>query len=126
MRTYSLRADYEIIFAEFVFIESFIKDCFLTILSAEKVIMWVLLFIELLMIALFILMGWAIKKKQAYWIISCFNTRPKEEQEQLIEKGLPQKTGTLMYVIGFGMLILLPLLLTPFKYAMEAPFTFSS
>lgn len=86
--------------------------------------MWVLLMIELLLIALFILMGWAIKKKKVYWIISGFNTRPKDEQEKLIEKGLPQKTGTLMYIIGFGMLCLLPLLFTPFKYAMEVQFGF--
>lgn len=86
--------------------------------------MWVLLIIELLIIALFILMGWAIKKKKAYWLISSFNTRSKEEQEQLIQNGLPQKTGTLMYIIGFGMLLLLPLLFTPFKYAMEVQFGF--
>lgn len=86
--------------------------------------MWVLFIVELLIIALFLLMGWAIKKKQAYWLISGFNTRPEKEQRQLIENGLPQKTGTLMYITGIGMIILLPLLFTPFKYAMELQFGF--
>lgn len=84
--------------------------------------MWILFIIELIMIAVFILIGWAIKKKKAYWLISGFSSRSKEEQEELIKNGLPQKTGTLMYIIGIEMLILLPLIFTPFKYVMEIQF----
>lgn len=86
--------------------------------------MRILIFIDLLIIALFFLFGWAIVKKKMYSLISGFNTHSPEEQEQLIKNGLPQKTGKLLIFIGIGMLILLPLSFTPIKHAMEIQWGF--
>ncbi|WP_053365022.1 DUF3784 domain-containing protein [Bacillus sp. FJAT-27245] len=72
---------------------------------------------------LLLLLGWAVRKG-AYWLISGFAFRPKEEQEQLIENGLPQKAGTLLMATGAGMILLLPLLFTPFPYAIEVAISF--
>ena len=64
------------------------------------------------------------KEKGGYGLISGFANRPKEEQEQLISNGYPQKMGGLLIVTAIGMIILLPLMFTSFKYVMEVQFGF--
>ncbi|WP_248892849.1 DUF3784 domain-containing protein [Bacillus methanolicus] len=86
--------------------------------------MWFLIGIQLFVALLLFLFGWAIRKKKAYWLISGFATRSEEEQQQLIKNGYPQKTGALLIATAVGMIILLPLNFTPFKYAMEVQFGF--
>lgn len=86
--------------------------------------MWGFLILHISVILLFLLLGWAIRKKEGYWLISGFANRPKEEQEQLISNGYPQKMGGLLTVTALGMLILLPLVFTSFKYATEVQFGF--
>jgi hypothetical protein len=86
--------------------------------------MWSLFVIEIFMILLFFLLGWGIKTKKAYWLISGFATRPEEEQQELIKNGFLQKTGKLLMTTAVGMFILLPLLFTPFKFTMEVQFGF--
>lgn len=79
---------------------------------------------ELFVVILFFILGWAIQKNDAYWLISGFASRTKEEQELLITNGLPQKTGKLLIATSVGLLLLLPLAFTPFKYAIEVQFGF--
>lgn len=86
--------------------------------------MWVLIGVQLFTIGLFFLLGWAIRSKKAYSLISGFATRSPEEQQQLIENGFPQKTGALLQITAVGMLLLLPLVFTGFKFAMEFEFGF--
>ena len=86
--------------------------------------MWFLFGIQLLLVLLFFLIGWVLRYKKAYWLISGFATRPKEEQQQLIENGYPQKIGTLMISTAIAMLVLLPLIFTPFRYTIEIQFGF--
>lgn len=86
--------------------------------------MWGLVITQLIMIFIFGLLGWAIRFKKAYWLISGFTSRPKEEQQQLIVNRYPQKTGSLLITAAGLMLLLLPLVFTPFKFAMEVQFGF--
>lgn len=86
--------------------------------------MVLLIAIELFVVILFFILGWAIQKKEAYWLISGFATRNKEEQALLITNGLPQRTGKLLIATSFGLLLLLPLAFTSFKYAIEVQFGF--
>jgi hypothetical protein len=86
--------------------------------------MWGMAAVQLFIILLFLLFAWAIRRKKAYWLISGFSTRPKEEQQKLIENGMPQKAGTLLLFTAVGMLMLLPLVFTPFPFAMEVQFGF--
>ena len=86
--------------------------------------MWILLGVQILLIFVFLLIGWVLRYKHAYWLISGYTTRPKEEQQQLIENGYPQKTGTLMIYTAIGMLVLLPLSFTSFTYTIEVQFGF--
>jgi uncharacterized membrane protein SirB2 len=86
--------------------------------------MWGLLAVHISVILLFLILGWAVRKKEGYWLISGFASRPKEEQEELIGYGYPQKVGSLLIVTAIGMLILFPLMFTSFKYAMEVQFGF--
>lgn len=81
--------------------------------------MWLLFFIQLMVVLIFLLIGWGIVKKEAYGLISSFRSRPKEEQEELIQNGYPQRTGKLLIGTALTLLVLLPLLFTPFPYAME-------
>ncbi|MDQ0271478.1 putative membrane protein SirB2 [Cytobacillus purgationiresistens] len=80
--------------------------------------------IELFIALLFIIMGWIVRFKKVYGLISGFNNRPEEEQKQLIENGYPQKTGSLLLITGIGMIVLLPLNLASFTYATEMVFGF--
>ncbi|WP_419886935.1 DUF3784 domain-containing protein [Neobacillus niacini] len=86
--------------------------------------MWGLLAIHIVIILVFLILGWAVRKKEAYWLISGFASRPVEEQEELIRSGYPRKISSLLIITAFGMLILLPLMFTTFKYAMEVQFGF--
>lgn len=86
--------------------------------------MWFLLSIQLFIICLFYFLGWAIRSKKAYWLISGFATRKKEEQQQLIENGLPQKTGSLLMGTAVGMIFLLPLHFMNITYVIEIQFGF--
>lgn len=80
--------------------------------------------IQLFMIVLFVFFGWAIVKKEWYWLISNFNGKSKDEQEQLIKNGYPQRVGKLMLATATGMFILLPLSFTSFLYTIEVQFGF--
>ncbi|WP_147535624.1 DUF3784 domain-containing protein [Bacillus marasmi] len=86
--------------------------------------MWIFLTVQLFTISLFLILGWAIRNKKAYSLISGFATRPEEEQQQLIDNGYPQKTGAMLQLTAIGMLLLLPLAFTKFKFAMEFEFGF--
>lgn len=81
--------------------------------------MLILFLIQLMVVLIFLLIGWAIVKKEAYGLISNFRSRPKEEQEELIHNGYPQKTGKLLIGTAIVLLIMLPLLFTSFPYAIE-------
>jgi uncharacterized membrane protein SirB2 len=83
-----------------------------------------LLAVHIIIILLFLILGWAVRKKEGYWLISGFASRPKEEQEELIRIGYPQKIGSLLIITAIGMLILLPLMFTSYTYAMEVQFGF--
>jgi len=80
--------------------------------------------IQVFVIGLFFLLGWAICYKEQYGLLSGFNGRSEEEQKQLIENGFPQKTGLLLIWTAVGMLILLPLVFTSFPYAIEVQYGF--
>lgn len=86
--------------------------------------MWGLLGVQAGVILLFLILGWVIRKKEGYWLISGFASRSKEEQEKLINNGYPQKVGGLLILTAVGMLVLLPLMFTSFKYATEVQFGF--
>jgi hypothetical protein len=81
--------------------------------------MWVLFFIQFTVVLIFLVIGWAILKKEAYGLISSFRSRPKSDQKELIRIGYPQKTGKMLLVTGFVLLASLPLLLTSIPYAIE-------
>jgi hypothetical protein len=86
--------------------------------------MMILIGIQLFVIALFLLLGWLIRYKKQYGLISGFISRPEKEQEELVRNGYPQKTGSLLIFTALGMLILLPLVFTSFTYTMEVQFGF--
>ncbi|MGR3764515.1 DUF3784 domain-containing protein [Rossellomorea sp. NS-SX7] len=86
--------------------------------------MAILIGIQLFVIALFSLLGWAIRNKKMYCLISGFDARSEDEKAELIKNGYPQKTGSLLIMTAAGMLILLPLVFTPFTYTMEVQFGF--
>ena len=81
-----------------------------------------LIVIEIIIILIFALLGWAIRFKKAYSLISGFASRPEEEQQQLIKNGFPQKMGTLLLSTAGAMLLLLPLGFTSFKFVYEVQF----
>lgn len=84
--------------------------------------MGILIGIQLFIIVLLVVMGWLIRYKKMYGIISGFSARTDEEQQILIENGYPQKTGMLLFITGLGMLILMPLSFTAFSYIIEVQF----
>ncbi|WP_226677859.1 DUF3784 domain-containing protein [Mesobacillus jeotgali] len=86
--------------------------------------MWFLLGIQLFLICLFFIFGWAIVKKEWYWLISNFNGNTKDEQQQLIKNGYPQRVGKLMLATAAGMALLLPLSFTSFQFSLEVQFGF--
>jgi hypothetical protein len=86
--------------------------------------MWGLLAVHSIVILLFLILGWAVRRKEGYWLISGFASRPKEEQEELIRNGYPERMGGLLIITAIGMLLLLPLMFTSFKYAIEVQFGF--
>lgn len=86
--------------------------------------MWGLFAVHISVIVVFLILGWVVRKKKGYWLISGFSSRPKEEQEELIRNGYPQRIGGLLIITAIGMLIFLPLMFTSFKYAMEVQFGF--
>ncbi|WP_342431859.1 DUF3784 domain-containing protein [Neobacillus sp. FSL H8-0543] len=79
---------------------------------------------QLIVAIVFLLLGWVIRKKKMYSLISGFATRPKEEQEQLVKNGYPQKAASLLMATAIGMIVLLPLSFTSFIYATEVQFGF--
>jgi hypothetical protein len=86
--------------------------------------MWGLLAVHSIVIILFLILGWTVRRKEGYWLISGFASRLKEEQEELIRNGYPQKMGGLLIITAIGMLLLLPLMFTSFRYTMEVQFGF--
>ena len=83
-----------------------------------------IIIIQLIIALLFFILGFAIRKKKAYWLISGFNNRSEDEKQQLIQNGYPQKTGLWLILIAIGMIILLPLSFTPFPFRFEIQFGF--
>ena len=86
--------------------------------------MWVHIVVQLFVVVLFFILGWAIRFKHQYMLISGFNNRSEEEQKILIENGYPQKTGNLLIMTAVGMLILFPLVFTSFPYIIEVQYGF--
>ena len=86
--------------------------------------MWVHIVVQLFVIVLFFILGWAIRFKHQYMLISGFNNRSEDEQTILIENGYPQKTGNLLIMTAVGMLILFPLVFTSFPYSIEVQYGF--
>lgn len=86
--------------------------------------MWFMIGVQLFLIFIFLLFGWAIVNVEAYWLISNFNGRSEDDQKELIENGFPQRVGKLMLAIAAGMAILLPLSFTSFNYSLEIQFGF--
>ena len=86
--------------------------------------MWFLVGVQLFVIILFGILGWAILKKEAYSLISNFRGRSEVEQRELIENGYPQRAGKLLVATAGGMIILLPLAFTSFDYTIEIQFGF--
>ncbi|QWC21013.1 DUF3784 domain-containing protein [Bacillus haikouensis] len=86
--------------------------------------MMLLIGIQLFIIALFSVLGWAIRYKKVYELISGFAGRSEEEKAELIRNGYPQKNGTLLLLTATGMLLLLPLSFTSFTFTMEVQFGF--
>lgn len=86
--------------------------------------MWIHIVVQLMVICLFFLLGWAIRFKQQYMLISGFNNRSEEEQKVLIENRYPQKTGNLLIITAVGMLIFFPLVFTSFPYVVEIQYGF--
>ena len=86
--------------------------------------MWVHIIVQLFVIVLFFILGWAVRFKGQYMLISGFNNRSEEEQKILIDNGYPQKTGNLLIMTAVGMLILFPLVFTSFPYIIEVQYGF--
>jgi hypothetical protein len=86
--------------------------------------MWFMVGIQLFIIGIFLLLGWGIVWKKAYWLLSNFNGRTSDEKQQLIEIGYPQRAGKLFLATAGGILLLLPLTFTSFKFSMEIQFGF--
>ena len=86
--------------------------------------MWVLIATQIFVAIVFLLFGWIIRSKKVYSLISGFASRPKEEQEQLVKNGYPQKVAGLLMVTAIGMIVLLPLSFTNYTYATEVQFGF--
>jgi Domain of unknown function (DUF3784) len=86
--------------------------------------MWIQMVVQLFVIILFSFLGWAITVKKKYGLLSGFQGRSKEDQRRLIENGYPQKSGFLLILTALGMLILFPLVFTPFPYTIEVQFGF--
>ena len=82
--------------------------------------MWIIMVVQLFIIILFSFLGWAIMVKKKYGLLSGFQGRSKDDQRRLIENGYPQKSGFLLILTALGMLILFPLVFTPFPYTMNA------
>lgn len=51
--------------------------------------MSVLMIVHLGITFLLLLLGWSIRHRKAYWLISGFNSRSDAEQRQLIQNGYP-------------------------------------
>lgn len=79
---------------------------------------------QVLLIALFALFAYIILKRRSYMFISGFATRSGEEQQQLIENGYPQGVGRMFLIIASGLLLLMPLGLTGFRYTFEVQMAF--
>ncbi|WP_338469503.1 DUF3784 domain-containing protein [Niallia sp. XMNu-256] len=86
--------------------------------------MWIHIFVQLMVIGLFFLLGWVIRFKEQYMLLSGFNNRPEAEQKELIERGYPQKAGSLLIYTAVGMLLLFPLIFTSFPYVVEVQYGF--
>ncbi|KZE37004.1 hypothetical protein AV656_10490 [Bhargavaea cecembensis] len=76
------------------------------------------------LIILFSLFAYLILKRRSYLFISGFATRPEEEQQQLIDNGYPQGVGRMFLMIAAGLLLLMPLGLTGFRYTFEVQMAF--
>lgn len=88
-------------------------------LTERNVHMPLIFWTQLFLIGLFAFFAYLILNRRAYLFISGFATRPEKEQEQLIENGYPQGVGRLFLIIAAGLLLLMPLGMTGFRYTFE-------
>lgn len=81
--------------------------------------MFALIIIQLFMILLFFLLGYLIVKKEAYFLLSGFSAKTKEDQQILIQNGYPQAAGKALINSGFILLGGLGLYLLRIPYMIE-------
>lgn len=74
---------------------------------------------QIILIGIFGLLGWVIRYKKMYSLISGFDSRPEEEKKQLIANGFPQKIGSLLLTTAGILLLLLPLNFTSYTFRFE-------
>ena len=86
--------------------------------------MSVIIIIQIIIALLFFILGWAIRKKKAYWLISGFNNRSEDEKQQLIDNAYPQRMGLWLILTAIGIIILLPLSFTALSFTFEIQFGF--
>ena len=79
----------------------------------------------IIMVIIFGLLGWAIRYKEAYFLLSGFATMTEAEQKEFLENRYPQKVGSMLIITAVGTLLLLPLLFTSFPYAAEIIFGYT-
>ncbi|MFV8829799.1 DUF3784 domain-containing protein [Alkalihalobacterium sp. APHAB7] len=75
--------------------------------------------IQLFMILLFFLLGYLIVKREAYFLLSGFSAKSKEDQQILIQNGYPQAAGRALINSGFILLGGLALYLMRIPYMVE-------
>ena len=80
--------------------------------------------IQTIISLLFFILGWAIRTKKAYWLISGFKNRSADERQQLIDNGYPQKAGLWLILTAIGIVLLLPLSFTSLSFTFEIQFGF--
>lgn len=60
-----------------------------------------IIYIQILIIILFSIFTYLILKKKVYSLVSGFNMKSDEEQQQLIKKGYPQAVGRGMLYVAY-------------------------
>ncbi|MDZ5474104.1 DUF3784 domain-containing protein [Bacillus sp. 31A1R] len=83
-----------------------------------------LLAINIFISVLFIALAYLIEKKKIYDLLSNFNNRSKEEQQELIQNGYPQRVGKMLKYIGIVLLLLTILNIAKVPFSIEIYFSF--
>ena len=66
--------------------------------------MLIMIVIQVITAFLFVSMGYFISRKKVYWLLSGFNLKSKEEQEELIKNGYPQAAAKGITYSGYILL----------------------